>query len=196
MVRENACPRFFAWVGKSKELEWGILMKYGRFTLKAAILASLVALAGCSGGLGNLFGGSQKTVQTADGVTVARPDRARRPQERSTIWDLFADGDDPNTTVEVNKYLWNASLDILKFMPVEAADPFSGIIVFGYGVPPGGGQAYRATVHISDPALDARGLNVALQTRGGRAVSTATQHAIEDAILGRARQLRIQDYNL
>ncbi|MAM62506.1 DUF3576 domain-containing protein [Maritimibacter sp. UBA3975] len=171
-------------------------MTYGRFTVKAAILAGLVALTGCSGGLGNLFGGSTQTVQTADGTVVARPDRARRPQERSTIWDLFADRDNPNTTVEVNSYLWNASLDVLSFLPVQTVDPFTGVIVFGYGVPPGGGQAYRATVHVSDPALDARSLNVALQTRGGRAVSTATQHAIEDAILGRARQLRIQDYNL
>lgn len=178
-------------------MERGIHMTYGRFTVRAVILASLVALAGCSGGFGNLFGGQTQTVQTADGQTVVRPDRVRgRVQERSTIWDLFADRDDPNTTLEVNKYLWNASLDVLSFMPVEVVDPFSGVIVFGYGVPPGGGQAYRATVHVSDPALDARGLNVALQTRGGRAVSSATQHAIEDAILGRARQLRIQDYNL
>lgn len=170
-------------------------MNYGRIATKAGLIAALVALSGCSNGF-NLFGSRTTTVQTADGTTIARPDRQQRPPDRSTIWDLFADGDDPNTTIEVNKYLWNASLDVLSFMPVESVDPFTGVIVFGYGTPPGGGQAYRATVHISDPALDARGLNVALQTRGGRAVSSATQHAIEDAILGRARQLRIQDYNL
>ena len=88
--------------------------------------------------------------------------------------------------------MWNASLEILDFMPIEAADPFSGVIVYGFGTPPGGGTAYRGTVHITDPALDARALRVALQTRGG-AVSRETTRQIEDAILTRARQLRIRD---
>jgi hypothetical protein len=60
------------------------------------------------------------------------------PQDRDTIWDLFSDNDNPNVTVEVNRYLWQASLEILDFMPIEAADPFSGVISFGYGTPPGG----------------------------------------------------------
>jgi hypothetical protein len=60
-------------------------------------------------------------------------------------------------------------------------------------VPPGGGSAYRATVYIRDPALEARSLNVALQTQGGRPVSASTQRAVEDAILTRARQMRVGD---
>ena len=44
---------------------------------------------------------------------------------------LFRDNDNPNVTVEVNRYLWNASLEILDFMPIEAADPFSGVLSFG-----------------------------------------------------------------
>ncbi len=97
--------------------------------------------------------------------------------------------------VAVNRYLWAASLDVLSFLPIESVDPFTGVIVFGYGRPPGGGRAYRGTVHISDPALDARSLNVALATSGGP-VSNATQHAVEDAILARARQIRIADGKL
>ncbi|MEL6532078.1 MAG: DUF3576 domain-containing protein [Pseudomonadota bacterium] len=112
--------------------------------------------------------------------------------ERETLLDLFVNTDNPNTTVEVNRYLWNASLEILDFMPIEAADPFSGVIVFDYGTPPGGSQAYRATVFVQDPALDARSLRVALQNRRG-AVDRETARAIEDAILTRARQLRIRD---
>lgn len=117
------------------------------------------------------------------------------PERRETIWDLFGGGPDPNVTVAVNRYLWNASLDVLDFMPVEDVDPFSGVIVFGYGTPPGSGRAYRATVLIRDPSLDARSLSVAIQTRGGPA-SLATQRAVEDAILTRARQLRQTDANL
>ncbi len=94
--------------------------------------------------------------------------------------------------VAVNRYLWAASLDTLSFLPVESVDPFTGVIVMGFGRPPGGGTAYRATIHISDPALDARALNVALATQNGP-VAAETQRAVEDAILARARQLRIGD---
>lgn len=94
--------------------------------------------------------------------------------------------------VAVNRYLWAAAIDTLNFLPIESVDPFTGVIVMGYGTPPGGGTAYRATVYISDPALDARALNVALATRSGP-VSVETQRAVEDAILARARQIRIAD---
>lgn len=169
-------------------------MRIGQTTTKVLIVTGLVALSGCSGGggLGNMFGfGSQQTVEANN----ERPARERAQPERETIWDLFSGRDDPNTTVEVNKYLWNAALDVLNFMPLEAADPFTGVMVFGYGTPPGGGQSYKATVYVRDPALDARSIEVALQSRGGP-VSTETAHKIEDAILARARQLRIQDYGL
>ena len=98
-------------------------------------------------------------------------------------------------SVAVNRYLWAATIDTLGFLPIESVDPFTGVIVMGYGRPPGGGTAYRATVHISDPALDARSLNVALATTAGP-VAAETQRAVEDAILSRARQLRIGDSGL
>lgn len=112
-----------------------------------------------------------------------------------TIWDLFENNTDPNTTVAVNRYLWNASLDVLSFLPIETVDPFTGVIVTGYGTPPGGGRAYRATIYVQDPALDARSLKLSLNTKSGP-VSADTLRAVEDAILNRARQLRIQDSNL
>lgn len=95
-------------------------------------------------------------------------------------------------TVAVNRYLWAAALDVLSFLPVQSVDPFTGVIVTGFGTPPGGGRAYRATIQVRDPALDARALKVALFTRSGPA-SAATARAVEDAILARARQLRISD---
>ena len=95
-------------------------------------------------------------------------------------------------SVAVNRYIWQASLETLSFLPVETVDPFTGVILFGFGTPPGGGTAYRATVLVSDPALDARSLNVALATRSGP-VAAETQRAVEDAILSRARQLRVAD---
>ena len=115
--------------------------------------------------------------------------------ERGSIFDLFENTDDPNVTLEVNRYIWQATLEVLNFLPIEAADPFSGVIDYGFGTPPGGGQAYAGTVLITDPALDARALTVALRTRSGP-VTADVQRQIEDAILTRARQLRIQDSTL
>ena len=108
-----------------------------------------------------------------------------------SVLDIFRQRNDG---VKVNRYLWTASLEVLDFLPVEAADPFTGLISTGYGTPPGGGTEYRATILISDPALDARSVNVSLQTRRG-AVDPATQRVVEDAILTRARQLRVQAEN-
>ena len=175
----------------------------------ACVAAGLVlALAGCGGmsssGSG-LFGGARDGVvtesefasqQAADEKRAALAKVNGDDKRRSTIWDLFSNSQDPNTTVEVNKYLWQASLEVLNFLPVESVDPFTGVIVTGYGTPPGGGRAYRATIYVQDPALDARSLKVALQSRGGGPVSVETQRAVEDAILTRARQLRIRDSKL
>lgn len=113
-------------------------------------------------------------------------------EEGASIWEIFGPNN-TDVTVKVNKYIWNASLEVLDFLPIQSVDPFSGVIVTGYGVPPGGGRSYRATVYVRDPALDARSLHVAMQTRGGGAVSAATVNAVEDAILTRARQMRVAD---
>lgn len=107
----------------------------------------------------------------------------------TSLFDAFRG--DGSAGIRVNRFLWTASLEVLDFLPVQTADPFTGVISTGYGRPPGGGRAYRATVLISDPALDARALNVALQSQSGP-VAAGTQRAIEDAILSRARQLRTQ----
>lgn len=117
-------------------------------------------------------------------------------RRESTIWDLFSNRDTSNQQVAVNRYLWNASLDVLNFLPIQSVDPFTGVIVTGYGTPPGGGRSYRATVRISDPALDARSLKLSLQGAGGSAVAPDTVRAVEDAILTRARQLRVRDGQL
>lgn len=129
-------------------------------------------------------------------VTLGGGDPSRPAEQRqSSFFDLFANRDDPNTTVEVNKYIYFAALDVLNFLPIQTADPFTGIIVTGYGTPPGGGRAYRATIYVQDPALDARSLKLAMATSSGP-VAPDTLRAVEDAILTRARQLRIGDSRL
>jgi len=170
--------------------------------LRAGLVLGLaLALAGCGAGSGlkRMFSVSQPGGGTGEDAVMANPDYVPQKvgqERRSTIWDLFSNSDDPNITVEVNKYLWQASLEVLDFLPIQTVDPFSGVIVTGYGTPPGGGRAYRAIVQVKDPSLDARALKVALERRGGGAVPPETVRAVEDAILTRARQLRIRDGKL
>lgn len=174
---------------------------------RAALATGLVViLSACGGGIGsgNLFGNrasipSEEQMTRKERADAQRAANAAANPERdqgSTIWDLFSESDNPNTTVEVNRYIWQASLEVLNFLPIESVDPFTGVIVTGYGRPPGGGRAYRATIYVQDPALDARSLKVALQGQGGASVAPETVRAVEDAILTRARQLRVRDSKL
>ncbi len=148
------------------------------------LAAAMLALSAC--------GSRQAPVETRSPQEIIDAERGEEFREGSSIWDIFRRNRDEQVT-QVNRYIWQASMDVLDFLPVESVDPFTGVIVTGFGTPPGGGRAYRATVYVSDPALDARSLNVALQTRDGRPVATGTQRAVEDAILARARQLRQRD---
>ena len=156
-----------------------------RITVALLLIGTLAA---CGG---NRSLGSPATARP-DTYTNANNPNNIETNANNTIWSIF-NRKSNDTNVAVNKYLWNASLEVLNFLPVQSVDPFTGVIVTGYGTPPGGGRSYRATVLIDDPALDARSLNLALQTRGGRAVSKATARAVEDAILSRAREMRISD---
>ncbi|MFC3613150.1 DUF3576 domain-containing protein [Lutimaribacter marinistellae] len=157
-------------------------------------VAAGLSLAACSPRpSGTTAAPTSSAIVTDQGIVANNRETAPQNYERSSIWDIFGPNAQGEQTGQVNRYLWAASLDVLNFLPVESVDPFTGVINTGYGRPPGGGQTYRATVHISDPALDARSLSVSLQTSGGRPVSAATNRAVEDAILSRARQLRIAD---
>lgn len=181
------------------------LYRLSRIALACGLAAMVAGCGGISSGDSGFFRKDGALIPSESELdSKARADAQRAAlaradgtdKKRSTIWDLFSNSADPNTTIEVNKYIWAASLDVLNFLPIESVDPFSGVIVTGYGTPPGGGRAYRATIYIQDPALDARSLKLAMQTRGGGAVAPETIRAIEDAILTRARQLRIADTKL
>ncbi len=111
-----------------------------------------------------------------------------------SLFNLFGSSAEPQRQIGVNRYLWAASLDILSFLPLEGADPFSGVIATDWGRIGGDPTPVRVTVLITEAALDARALKVAaFRQQGGRAVpvSAADNRKLEDAILTRARQLRI-----
>lgn len=158
-----------------------------RFRGCVALVCCALMLAGCGRG----FSLGPPDQDNIDGDI----ERAREGQASTTIGEALRARRNQESVVQVNRYIWSATLQVLDFLPIQSVDPFTGVIVTGFGTPPGGGRSYRATVLISDPSLDARSLNVALQTQGG-AASAATVRAVEDAILTRARQLRIADNRL
>ncbi len=148
----------------------------------------------CSAFLAACGSGGERS--KAESRAAAEVQRANAPEgfrgeERETIWELFGTSE-PETGVAVNRYIWHAALDTLSFLPLESADPFYGTMIYGWGRAPGSNQDHKVTVLVSDAALDARSLKVAIQTRQGPA-STATIREVENAILTRARQLWRED---
>jgi hypothetical protein len=102
-------------------------------------------------------------------------------------------------TLGVNSFLWHASLDTLSFLPLQSADPFGGVIISDwYVAPTAPNERLKVTVYIMDRALRADGLKVVVfrQVRNDTGWSDAqpsadTAHKLEDAILTRARELRL-----
>jgi hypothetical protein len=119
---------------------------------------------------------------------------------------IFKGGDDEQggpAQIGVNGYLWRASLDTLAFMPLASADPYGGVIITDwYAAPEAPGERFKATVYILDTRLRADGLNVQVfkQVASGGAwvdatPSPQTETDLENAILTRARQLRLANIN-
>lgn len=101
--------------------------------------------------------------------------------------------------IGVNSFLWRASLDTLNFMPLASEDPYGGVIITDwYADPARPNERFKAQVYILDTRLRADALNVSIfrqtLTNGAwvdAAVDPATASQIENAILTKARQLRL-----
>jgi hypothetical protein len=116
---------------------------------------------------------------------------------------IVAGGGTNRLTLGVNSYLWHATLDTLFFMPLQSADPFGGVVITDWYVAPNApDERLKVTIYIMDRSLRADGLKVVVfrQTRANGAWSDAqpsadTAHKLEDAILTRARELRLASLN-
>jgi hypothetical protein len=165
------------------------MMQAGRMLVKGALfMVAALALSACS-----MFRGDDSPTGQS---------RADADRERGGI-SIFGGGDNDGGGSEagigVNSYLWRASLDTLNFMPLASADPFGGVIITDwYSDPAAPTERFKATVYILDTRLRADALNVSIfrqqQVNGAWADSTVdpeTEIQIENAILTRARQLRL-----
>jgi hypothetical protein len=156
------------------------MVQAGRMMVKGALfMVAALALSACS-----LFGGDD-SAQAADN------------NDRGGLFG--GGGDDAEAGIGVNSYLWRASLDTLNFMPLSSVDPFGGVIITDwYSDPTTPNERFKATVYILDTRLRADALNVSIfrqqQVNGAwtdAAVNPETEIQIENAILTRARQLRL-----
>ncbi|MBO6770372.1 MAG: DUF3576 domain-containing protein [Thalassospira sp.] len=106
--------------------------------------------------------------------------------------------------IGVNSFLWRATLDTLSFMPLNSADPFGGVIITDWYSPAETpNERFKLTAYILGTALrsDAIKVSVFRQVNVGpnqwqdAVVEAGTVTSLEDAILTRARQLRIDSAN-
>lgn len=128
----------------------------------------------------------------------------------SHVMHPFGGGSGPRTTsangtagaISVNSYLWSATLATLAFMPLASADPYGGVVITDwYTNPEKPDERFKCTVYILDARLRADGLNVAVfkqnKDASGNWVdapsATQTETDIENAILTKARQLRLSN---
>jgi hypothetical protein len=108
----------------------------------------------------------------------------------------------PSNAIGVNAYLWRATLDTLAFMPLSSADPYGGVVITDWYVnPEKTDERFKCTVYILDTRLrgDALKVTVFKQMSNGAGgwvdapVADQTAEDIENAILTRARQLRLSN---
>ncbi|MBY0407578.1 MAG: DUF3576 domain-containing protein [Rickettsiales bacterium] len=116
---------------------------------------------------------------------------------------VLAGGKDKNAeggALGVNSYLWRATLDTLSFMPLASADPFGGVIITDwYEDPKTPGERFKVNALILDKSLRPDGINITVfkqkldkSTWRDKKVDDTLEKSLEDTILTRARELRVQ----
>ncbi len=102
--------------------------------------------------------------------------------------------------IGVNGFIWRASLDTISFMPIASADPFGGVIITDwYSAPDNANERTKLNIFIRGRELRADGVRVSVfrQTKGSdgnwadMTVTPTTAGSLENAILTRARQIRM-----
>lgn len=105
-----------------------------------------------------------------------------------------------NTGIGVNAFLWRASLDTISFMPIASADPFGGVILTDwYSAPETPNERTKLNIFIRDRELTADGVKASVfrQSKDSSgawqdaSVAPSTAGSLENAILTRARQIRM-----
>ena len=162
--------------------------------LKAPLFAFMLTLSACSG-TGLTTDAEYKDKQRED-----RYKYCSLASESGGFSILGGDKKAEQTGLGVNAFLWRASLDTVSFMPIASADPFGGTIITDwYSAPDAPNERAKLNIFILDRELRADGVKVTVfrQTKSAREdwadapVAPVTASQLEEAILTRARQLKL-----
>lgn len=178
-------------------------MKYQTGSLLLIILAviAMFSVTGC-----NSIKGEAKYPSGADRTTTGGDIYGKRESVFGKDGLAIFGGknkekNDGSNGIGVNSYLWRASLDTVSFMPLASADPFGGVIITDwYTAAEKPDERFKVNIFILDKQLRSDGVKVKLfrqVSKGGKWVDSTvadnTGPQMEDAILTRARQLRVAD---
>jgi hypothetical protein len=168
-----------------------------KFAVPAGLLLGTLALAGCGG------------IHTSQ-PDIPNPETANLPGAQATPGSgLFTFGKgtgssaDSTTGIQVNAYLWRATLDTLSFMPLVSADPFGGVIITDWYTPPATpGERFKVNAYILSRQLTADAVQVSVfhqvEQNGQWTDSPAdpsTASGLEDRILAEAANLQAEAKN-
>lgn len=179
----------------------------GRVTGVALGMGALLGLAACGDG----------SYAQSDASTVQSPGPARNPNTTGDA-SVFGEGglsvsrlrngrllggsSEQGGSLPVNRFMWQAALETLDFMPLASTDPYTGVIATDWSTSPTApNERVKVTVYIVNPDLAASALKVAVFREARSAdglwlpapVSPDTPRKLEDAILTKARQIKIAD---
>jgi hypothetical protein len=169
--------------------EQPVWKRSGMVIMTVALGLTGLSLEGCKSMRGNAQPGVMQTQEQGGGFNPFGRRGAR------TGGATANDG----TAIGVNSFLWRASLDVVSFMPLASADPFGGLIITDwYTNPEKPDERFKVNVYILDTRLRADGINVSIvrQVKSGAdwigaPTSPQTEEQMENAILSKARALRI-----
>lgn len=107
--------------------------------------------------------------------------------------------EDVTSAIGINGYLWRASLDTLSPFPISQVDSSGGVILTDWFINPDAPtERLKLSVYITDMVLRADALHVSIVRQElqegvwiGAQVRAGTSLQIEDAILSRAREIKI-----
>jgi hypothetical protein len=164
-----------------------------------ALAIALLAAAGCTGKTEYAYP-DQKPGQRIDPTGSNKQYDGLLGQDGLNIFGRPAAQDPGGGGIGVNSYLWRASLDSISFMPLASADPFGGVIITDWYSPPETpDERFKLNIYIMGRQLRADGVKAAVfrqrRDAGGAwadaSVEPKTTTELENAILTRARQMRI-----
>ncbi len=120
-------------------------------------------------------------------------------EETFSLGDGTTRQKDKGQGLGVNRYLWRSSLEVLSFMPLASTDPFGGVILTDWYHPQGSQERLKVNVHILEGRLRADALSITVFKQNlvkgqwvDAPVDSKTARDLENAVLTKARQLRIE----